>query len=160
MPVRKTGDWDKVTRLIGNLSFEMQKSQEIALKRFGLKAEAIAKTHMSKQDLNWVPLKPETIAAKVRKGFSENILIATSDYFLVITSYVKEDTAYIGVKKEAKNRDGGILADIAAVQEFGSMSGVIPARPLWRPTLEEAVKWHFKKNLPIEIFAQRIAKYY
>ena len=159
MAMRKTGDWEKVGSLISNLSNEMKKARELSLNRFGLKAEALAKGHMSRQDLNWPALKPKTISTKVRKGYSENILIATSDYFLSITSFVKGDTVYVGVKKESKNRDGRVIANIAAIHEFGAASVNIPARPLWQPTLNEAVEWHKKKNLPILIFAKRIEKY-
>lgn len=160
MGFTKTGDWEKVTKLVANLSAEMQKAREISLKRFGLKVEGLAVGHISKQDLDWKPLKAATISAKVRKGMSENILVETSDYFQAITSYVKDETAYAGVKKEAKNRDGDIIHNIAAVHEYGSRSGNIPARPLWKPSFDEGIKWHFQKNLPEKIFAKRIEKYF
>lgn len=163
MPVRKTGDWDKVAKLVGNLAYEMQQSSIISLKRFGLKAEGTAKQHMSSQDLGWAELKPATLAAKLRKGLSNNILIATSDYFQAITSWVDEPeyTVYAGVTKVAKNRDGDVIADIAAVHEFGSASGNLPARPLWQPTYKETMEWFMKgPNRPDAIYAQRIKKYY
>ena len=85
MGTRKIGDWNKVHALIGNLAEEMYKAREMSLQRWGLKAEGIAKSHISKQDLGWEALKPETIASKVRKGQSENILVASSSYFQSIT---------------------------------------------------------------------------
>ena len=109
------------------------------MKRWGLKAERIAKLHISKQDLNWRALKPKYKASKIMAKLSQNILVATSSYFGSITSYVEDETAYAGVKKEAKNKEGDVLADIAKVHEYGSETMQIPARPLWKPTFEETI---------------------
>ena len=51
-----------------------------------------------------------------------------------------------------------ILADIAAVHEFGSQSGNIPARPLWQPSYKEAVEWHEKNNDPRDIFMKKLRR--
>lgn len=156
----KIGDWDKIKRITGALAKEMENARKISLKRWGLKAEGLAKTHISKQDLNWKPLEPETIAQKIRKGYSENILVATSSYFQSITSWSDGESAYAGVKKTAKDTEGNVIADIAAIHEFGSKSGKIPARPLWKPTLDETMEWFDKKeNQPTAIFMQLISKY-
>lgn len=163
MGIQKVGDWEKVERLINNIKPEMVASKNLSLKRWGLKAEAVAKKHISMQDLNWVQLKPETLATKLRKGYSENILVQTSTYFQSITSWQDatiNNTVYAGVKKQARGKDGEIIADIAATHEYGSKSGRIPARPLWQPTFDEVVRWHFASNTPEKIFAQRIKRFY
>lgn len=159
--LEKTGDWDKVTKLIENLQEEMIKSQMIALKRWGLLAEGLAVRHISRQDLGWVPLKASTLTGKIRSGYSEDILVRTSTYFQSITSYVKDEVVYAGVRKTAKGSDGEVIADIAAVHEFGSQSANIPARPLWQPTFEETVKRITKDdNLdPVQILLKRLKKY-
>ena len=155
---KKIGDWNKVKLLCSIIGEEMQKSEQLCLQRFGLKAEALAKTHLSLQDLKWTALKPATIARKVRNGHSENILIQTSTYFQSITSWVEGETAYVGVKKTARS-GGEDLANIARVQEFGSKSRNIPARPLWKPVWDEAMVWVVKHNSPVDIFMKRIEKY-
>ena len=137
MGVKKVGDWTKVEKLIGNLAKEMLDAREKSLKLWGLKAEALAKTHMSTQDLGWKPLKPKTVARKARKGQSTNILIATSDYFQAISSWTIEGTVLVGVTKTEKNGDGDVIADIARIHEFGG--GNIPARPLWQPVFDETI---------------------
>lgn len=157
--VHKIGDWNRVKLLIGNLSKEIEISRLLALKQFGLKAEGTAKSHLSMQDLPWVALAPKTIAAKVRRGESENTLIATSDYLQSITSYVHNGVSYAGVRKESINNEGDVIADIARVHEYGTKD--IPARPLWQPTFVETLKW-FKKSSdsrPDVIFMKRIQKY-
>jgi hypothetical protein len=144
------------------LKTEWEASKTIALKRWGLKAEGIAKGHISSQDLGWQALKAETISKKVRAGFSENILVQSSDYFQAITSWVDtaEGKAFAGVRRSAKNAQGDEIGMIARVHEFGSDSGVIPARPLWKPTYDEAMEWFKTSNSrPDRIFAQRIRRY-
>lgn len=161
MGLRRTGDWGKVALLVNNIAREVNLAAIISVKRWSLKAEAIAKTHMSKQDLNWEPLKPSTIARKVRKGFSENILIETSTYFQSITSWADEakTIGYAGVRRKVMSEDGEELADIAALHEFGSRSGNVPARPLWEPTLMETRKWYFDKKVMQNILKLRLKKY-
>ena len=117
---------------------------------------------MSNQDLGWVALQPETMAAKLRKGYSNNILVASSDYFQAITSFAPKgtDVVYAGIKKSAKNSEGSDIADIAKVHEYGSLTGNIPARPLWGPTLKEVLKWLPSSNTnPAKIFEKRIKRY-
>ena len=155
----KVGDWRKVTASTKMLKREMEIARMMSLKRFGLKAEAIAKGHISRQDLGWAPLDPKYLAKKIKKGLSNNILIATSSYFQSITSYVILDTAYIGVKKQIRHDDGSFIADIAKLHEYGSDTAGIPARPLWKPTLNEVLIWHVKKNLPARYFKINMRKY-
>lgn len=157
--VKRIGDWDKVKALVANLGNELRKSQEICLSRFALKTEAIAKTHMSTQDLGWKSLKAATVARKIRRVESENILIATSTYFQSITSWTDNETAYAGVKRDVVNKEGVKVLDIAKLHEFGTKAGGIPARPLWKPTWDEALAWCVKSNSPVDIFMDRIKKY-
>lgn len=162
MAMQRIGDWEKVAYLISHLGEEMKKAQLQAMQRWGLKAEALAKKHIQAQDLGWTPLKPSTISAKIRKGYSENILVATSSYFQSITSWVDKDKmiAYAGVKKTAKGKDGEEIADVAATHEFGSRSGGIHARPLWQPVFAETMDWfESSDSRPSIIFMKNIKKY-
>ena len=159
--IERTGDWERVTSLVANIQKEMKKAQDVALKRWGLFAERTAIMHISKQDLGWAPLEAGTISAKVRAGYSENILVRTSTYFQSITSYVKDDVSYAGVKKTALYKGGVEVANIAAIHEFGSDSANIPARPLWKPTFDETLQAIKTKNdfNPTLIFLKNIKKY-
>lgn len=137
MKVEKTGNWRGANKTVRSLQHEMRNAQNTALKRWGLFAERTAVGHISRQDLRWRALKPATISAKVRQGYSENILIRSSTYFQSITSYVLKDTAYAGVRKQINYGNGMEVANIAAIHEFGTKDGRIPARPLWQPTYKE-----------------------
>jgi len=159
MGIVRTGDWNKVGNIVSNLSKIAVESRDIALKNFALKGEAVAKQHISNQDLGWVPLKVETINQKVKKGLSTNILISTSTYFQSITSKVVNKTAYAGVVRGVMSGDGKTqLVDIAPVHEFGSSSARIPARPLWKPTLQECLEWSVKNNNPAKIFMDKLKR--
>lgn len=160
--IKRIGDWRNALALVANLNNDMERARKITLKRVGLYAEGKAKKHMSKQDLKWLPLKPRTITAKVRRGESEKTLIATSSYFQSITSWVKKDKVLIGVKRNVVNRKGQVIANIARVHEFGSSTRNIPARPLWKPVLKETVKFMGKsKDLnPSYVFLNIIKQKY
>lgn len=152
MHLSKTGDWGLVGRAIGAMSSEAKKAQQLSLKRFGLKWEATAKSHLTAQDLRHKPLNPKYVAQKLKKGFSDKILIASGTYFQSISSFVEGDTVFAGVKRDATDKNGVPIADIAAVHEFGSRDGKIPARPLWQPSYKETLAWHVKENSATRIF--------
>jgi hypothetical protein len=150
--MRKTGNWNGISRLISTMPDTLADARRLSLRRWSLKAEGVAKGHMSAQDLGWTALKAKTVAAKLKEGKSELILIATSSYFQSITSWSTDDTALAGVKKGTRGKDGQIIDVVAAVHEFGSPSKNIVARPLWQPTLEETMRWHNRVNKPEFLF--------
>lgn len=157
--IRKTGNWGRVKRTVANIGLEMRESRRLCLSRWGLKAEGIAKTHISMQDLGWKALKPATLARKVRLGQSTDILVATSTYFQNITSWTDGNAAYAGVKREVSYDGGKKVFEVARYLEFDSESGKNPARPLWQPTWDETMAWSLKHNSPVSIFLNRIRKY-
>ena len=157
--MRKIGNWAGVRALTNGLGREMTIARDQALKQIGLKAEGAAKTHISKQDLNWVPLKPSTIAANIRAKQSTKILIATSTYFQSITSWVTKQTALAGIKRTVKSKDGSLLANIAKIMEFGSKVRNIPARKLWTPVFKEVREWLRETRLPERILKKRLSKF-
>ena len=148
---KRTGNWSGVNKLVKSLATDIRGANRVTLMKVGLKAESIAVKHLRDQDLNWTPLRAQTIKSKVRRGGSNKTLINTTDYFQAITSYSDGSTAFAGVIKSAKNQDGTKITTIAMVHEFGS--GDIPARPLWRPTFKETLNWIIKdKVFPEEIY--------
>jgi len=156
MGANKTGDWARVRHLINSMGPKMKEAQSEVLHAWAMKAEKIAVTHLSLQDLGWKPLKASTLAAKIRRGGSNQILIDTSDYFQSITSFVSKDRAMAGVKKDSTNSDGSKIWKIAKIQELGSESRNIPKRELWSPTFKEVMKWTVKHNNPVDIFLKKV----
>lgn len=158
--ISRFGQWGTVSRLVSNINSDMQRAKDISLKRFVLYAEGSAKKHLRNQDLKWKPLNPKYLAAKVKRGGSGKILIDTSTYFQSITGWVSGDTALVGVKREAKDKKGNVIANIARVNEFGSAKRNIPARPLWKPVLTETLKYIRSKGDPAKIYLEIIEKKY
>jgi len=168
--VRRVGNWVAFSRLQKNLTRELYKAYEQCLRRWALKAEGIAKMHISTQDLAgsyWAPLSPYTVLKKALAGNSPNTLVETSAYFQSITSWVSmaNGAAYVGVKRTAKYPKGtksgySSIAEVAKIQEYGSLAAGIPARPLWQPTFEETMKWHIQFNMPGRLFLNAIRQRY
>jgi hypothetical protein len=146
--------------MINNLSNDIEKSNDLMLKRIALKAEQMAKDHLQKQDLGWEALKPSTLKQKIRKGLSEKTLIATSSYFQSITSFNDKNAAYAGVKRTARNKEGQELANIAKIQEYGSKVRNIPARPLWQPVFRAMIRYIREKQLFAKAFIDYAKKKY
>jgi hypothetical protein len=161
--VQKFGHWGKFSMLAANLTKELQLAQETCLKRWALKAEGIAKEHISSQDLAngfWLPLAAYTIQKRSQRGTGYATLLETGSYLQSITSYVENDTAYVGVRRGMMHSDGSELDWIARINEEGNDSLNIPARPLWQPTLMETMEWHLKNNSVKDIFIDNVRKRY
>ena len=159
MGAKMTGDWAKALAVTKQLKKVADDSVKEGLTKAALFAEKTAKKHLSKQDLSWTPLESKYRRYKERKGYSTNILVRTGAMFQSITSNVDAKTAFVGVKREAKDSDGNSLANIAAVHEFGSTKQGIPARPLWQPTLIETATWYRNGNSIEDIFMSKIKRY-
>lgn len=157
--VERNGQWRRVRAIMKGLVVDSLAAASGAATQLASKAEQIAVDHLSNQDLGWEPLSPQTLDAKARRGESELTLIATSSMMQSITSWTDKDGAYVGLTREAKNDDDQPLADIARVQEYGSISRGIPARPLWGPTLEEAREYAEANNLFAEHMEMALKKY-
>ena len=143
--VSKTGDWGKFEQLCTQLKGEVTKAVKQAQMVIGLKTVAIVKKHMQAQDLGWVPLSEAYKRGKIQGGYSEKILIRTSTMFQAITSTTQtvngKQIVFAGILRARVDKNGEIIANIAAVHEYGSKSRGIPARPLWRPSLKETKEW-------------------
>ena len=160
MTMKKTGDWKAATLLAMNLKKDLKAAQEMSLKRFAVKGEAIAIGHIENQDLNWEQLDPKYKAAKERQGYSDKIYVRTSTYFQNITSWVTDGKALVGVKRTVKNEDGESVANIAKILEYGSKARNLKARPLWRPSWKETRDIWYKNDTPMKIYIEKFASKY
>jgi hypothetical protein len=150
-----TGDWDRVTRMLGEIGTKLKaESQKATVNSLNL-IEKTAVGHIDKQDLNWAPLAESTMRQKLRSQnparrrkrrkqgktasrLSEKILVATGAYRNSISSFATSAfSGEVGVARVETSADGESMVNIGAVQELGSRDGRIPARELWRPTAEE-----------------------
>ena len=152
------GDWDKLNNIL-NPARMKQKLQQAAAKVGAYGASAVKKSIVSGAPggERFAPLHPATIANKK----SSKPLIDKGDLVGSVTwQTVGDNAVFIGVRKSAKSGDGGALANVAAVHEFGCTIRVtpkmraylhyqnihlkpstqyisVPPRPYLRPTLND-----------------------
>lgn len=139
--INQIGDINKFLRDLQNLPKNIDAGIEQALQKTAAKGEQIAVKHIKNQDLGWIALKKATIKRKQKLGHSNKTLIATSTYIQSITSVTIGNYCFVGIRREAKSKDGESLANIAMVHEYGSEKRGIKARKLWKPTSLELKAW-------------------
>lgn len=155
---KKTGDWKKVEAMMKGLTTRIDSAQKTMLAQLALKAEAMAVERIKSQPSEWKPLSPAYYEWKVARGFSNKTLIKTSSMMQAITSGVAGKVGFAGVAKNARDKEGNIIANIAAVHEYGSVKRNIPARPVWQVVKVNVVKWVRTSDLFSRTFKESILK--
>ena len=135
MTVVLTGDWKAMDDIFKTLPRRIQKNLRLATKKNTKVVERRMKLGIRNQRPEWERLKEGTI----RQKGSSKILI---DYGDLMNSYTTKELLatvfFVGVERNAKNKDGESLFSIALQQEFGSHDGSTPARANIRPSLDES----------------------
>lgn len=140
---QKFGDWDIVMNICRNMPADIKTSNHQTLLVLAGKAEALAKKHMSAQDLAWQALSPDYMAWKIQHGYDSKTLFQKRDYFNAITHFMSDggNKSYAGIPKKARNSEGISIYQYAKVMEFGSVARNIPSRALWGPVLKEVYEF-------------------
>ena len=133
--IEKTGDWDGFAKMLAEAGAKFQKNVEAATNRNGRLLEGRIVERIQANQVS-----PATSAAfrewKAKHGYSVTTLVMTS----TLMNAVKFDKrswseGFVGVYRNAENRDGTKLASLAAVHEYGRLDGSIPARPFIAPVV-------------------------
>ncbi|MEW6352385.1 MAG: hypothetical protein AB1646_25310 [Thermodesulfobacteriota bacterium] len=134
-----TGDWDKLIRQLGQAGERLKAEAQKATNENGRLLEETMVGHFEAQDLGWVPLKPDYLAWKLREGLSEETLFATTTLLQNIRYHERSwHEGFVGVLRGATyQKSGESVVNIAAVHEYGTKDGRVPARPFVAPTLAE-----------------------
>ncbi len=166
MSASKFGNWNGVQKLTADLFKHSDAATKKSAAVFGLIAEKFAKDHIANQDLNWPPLSEKYAAQKARDGYSDFIMVRTSTYMQSITSWNEEYVGYAGVKRgvyyDTENGDTEEICNIAKLHEYGTDEAgknrdiTIPARPLWGPTLREAMEKWSAGHSPVHYFQKSV----
>lgn len=156
--IYRTGKWGEARRFFGSIRSVWVEAKRKSLMRIGLQGEAIVVDNMDNLQSEWQDLSASYLAYKVKKGHSDKILHRTTTYRQSITSWVDNDTVFVGVKRTARNKEGEVIANIAAVMEFGSKKRNIPARPLYKPSLQELEDWLDKRDIFKETYIKILQK--
>lgn len=137
----KTGDWKKLEQVLAEAGKRFKKEIRGATNNAGRLMQTTMAGHIEGQNLPWKPLTPRYLAWKLKHGYSEQILFMTSSLMSGIKYHHGDwSGGFVGVSRNAVRKDGSSLANIAAVHEFGTRDGRVPARPFVAPTLKETEK--------------------
>lgn len=135
----KFGDWQRLEHVMRELSSPRRLDAHLleATTKNAIEAQRSIVLGIRQQWPDWQPLAPSTVKARLRKGHKSpagiKMLMDTGQLLNAITYHVYDGLrAAVGVVKGAKRKDGGDLVNVAAVHEYGSVDGRIPARPYLR----------------------------
>lgn len=144
-----SGDWGQISKILGGRiqsELFLKKAKTVAMKRsLAFFSGKIKKNIRSQGTLAGEPFKPlsdVTLAMRKKEGFKgTKALVRTGQLFRSVhPHFIDENNGFVGVKRGKVYAGGGDdVADIAEVQEFGSITeerATIPARPFIRPVLD------------------------
>jgi hypothetical protein len=158
MTVNFTGDWAKALHILNDIDKKYEKVRKRALSKVGVYLKGKVMRGIRDQKPGGKPYKKLHKFTKQRKG-SSKAMIDDTDFITSITYKLDGDILFVGVLKQAVDGEGNVLADIAAVHEFGTEIEVttkmrnylhaiglhlkaetthikIPARPTFGPVLD------------------------
>lgn len=129
----KTGDWAGFERMLSGIGESFKREVQKATNENGrILEKAIVGRIENQQGLK--ALSPLYLAQKIRKGLSEQILIATATLMQNIRyKRIAWNEGMVSVnRKEAKHG-----YDLGWIHEYGSRDGRVPARPFVEPGVKE-----------------------
>lgn len=132
----RTGDWALARRLLSAAPTRLQRAIATATRQeaHALRNEIVR--GLTSQAPGGEPLLPPsqlTLAARQLKGFGgTKALIVRGDLRNSIGVIVQGDEAFVGVLRSAQSSQGGSLANLAELHEFGGPPVVIPITPRMR----------------------------
>jgi phage gpG-like protein len=134
----KIGDWNRVEKMLASFGSRFQQNIQQATDRSGRILEAAMVSRIEQQKLS-PPLKPKYKRWKIGKGYSEQILVMTGTLMQNIRYHRHNwSSGFVGVLRNVKHSSGPSLVNIAAVHEYGTRDGRVPARPYMAPALKES----------------------
>lgn len=108
------------------------------IRQFAEEIAEEARDIIKEQRYDWVPLDPDYLASKIKKGLDPRTLIATGDYLDHIGTYEKDGKIFVGPLPGTHKPSGLTYVHLARIHEYGTET--IPARPLWRPLFSVALR--------------------
>jgi HK97 gp10 family phage protein len=136
LKVQLTGQWDDVIHKLQHMAKSIMPSSESGATESGELTKNIIQGHIDKQDLGWSPLSKRTIEVKGHgKVYVETGSLRSGITVKKVSSSKKEVKVFVGFEG-GKHPSGLDMKTLMTYNEFGTVKS--PARPLVRPSLEEA----------------------
>jgi len=137
--VKLFGPWKKVTQLLESLPQHIKASSTSAQRSVAQKYVTRVKSHIKNQDIpGWTPLSNRYADYKMAKYGTEDILIATWDYYDSIKIWRQGGIYHAGIPKGISypGNHGIEISRVAAIHEAWVNVPGRPHRPLWAYTLK------------------------
>jgi len=135
-----------ISNLAIDIKREIVKHQYKELNEITQKGEQLIKKRINSQSFGFTPLDQTYLQNKVSLGHSSKMFVATGTYLKSILSTVlSHKQGFIFIDPQAKSKYGTSYTLIATVLEYGSTKVNIPARPLWRSSME-LIKKDVRRN--------------
>lgn len=136
--VTMTGDWAKTKRVMSSMPKFVKTLQQRVVTGIATRYHEALLQHLESQDLPLAPLNEWYRQWKESHGLDTRILIATGELMENIKIYdIAVGKAFVGVKSGKQHKGGIDMALLALIHEYGSVETGMPARPLYRLTLQE-----------------------
>jgi len=137
--VELTGSWAETKRALMLLPRFITALQEAVAKGIADEYYEALRSHFTSQDLPLAPLSAWYREWKAQRGLDARILIATGQMLDTIKEYpVVGGKTFVGIKGGTPHKESGLdVALIALAHEYGDPEHNLPARPVYRLTVEE-----------------------
>lgn len=133
--IEKTGDWDGFAKMLAEAGAKFQANIQAATNKNGRLIEQRIVERIQSNQVS-PPTSAEFREWKAEHGYSVTTLVMSGTLMNAI-KYDKRswNEGFVGVFRNAENRDGTKLSSLAAVHEYGRIDGSIPARPFIGPAI-------------------------
>ena len=136
--IEKTGDWDGFAKMLAEAGSKLRSNIQKATNTNGRLIEDRIEARIRSNQVT--PATSEKFRKwKEKHGYSNTTLIMGGDLINAV-KYDKKgwNEGFVGVNRNAESKDGTKLASLAAVHEYGTLNGRIPARPYIAPVVAQS----------------------
>ncbi|HET6346251.1 MAG TPA: hypothetical protein VFH51_15060 [Myxococcota bacterium] len=134
--IRKTGDWAAAINGVGRAAKTFRRRAEKAVHQEAQHLRMLTVQGLTRQAPGGASIRPLaklTLATRQLRGFGgTKALIHRGDLRNSLRAVLREDSAWVGVLRQAKAKEGRSLVDVAKVQEFGLAPVVVKLTPRMR----------------------------
>lgn len=140
--IKLEGDWVKVSTAMSRLAPDIQDGYDRAVVKFSndllkiVRRSMVTGTPPPRSGITWEPLSPSTI----KRWGKHPIYYLTGLYCNSVGLFKYKSRILVGlpINTRKSSNKNLTLNQLAKILEYGTTDLTIPARPLWRPSLESA----------------------
>lgn len=137
--VELIGSWEETRKALLKLPLFVKTLQANVAHGIAEEYYEALRKHFREQDLPLKPLSAWYVEWKAQHGLDTRILIATGQMYDEIKEWpVGLGKTFVGIRQGTQHRESGLdVALMALAHEYGDPESNLPARPVYRLTVEE-----------------------